>query len=36
MNIGPYSNIHKCFRYWKFQQNKKKIDLDYEFSNLKS
>lgn len=47
MDIGPYGNIHKCFWYWKFQWNKwvatlaehlyeKNIDLDYEFSNLKS
>ena len=47
MNIGPYGNIQKYFRYWKLQWNKcvatlaehlyeKNIDLDYEFSKLKS
>lgn len=48
MNIGPYGTfINKTFRYWKFQWNKcvtslakhlyeKNVDLDYEFSKLKS
>lgn len=45
-SIGLYGSIHKYFKYWKFQWNKcvatlvehlqkKNIDLDYEFSNLK-